>query len=242
MINFLTNWSIKKIVFTFLAVGTFLWLFLATFILPRGTGAVDDDFVFTERIVPPYDQSYNDVFVVDDGVAYIVGQGGVIIKTTDGFDTTVTLTSGVTDDLNAINCKDPSGCVAVGDDRLVLRTTNGGGTWAEQRIDEEESESINFSDIFYSDNDVFFIVSDTITEEPFAPLMYKTTNGGETWEDAFTGNGLSRNSTNTLYFLDGSNGYAAGRGDIFSTADGGVNWQAIHRSSFAALDFRIDVK
>ncbi len=70
-----------------------------------------------------------DVFFLDTGTGWAVGQDGVIIKTTNGGQTWSRQTSGTTSYLNAIHFADANHGWAVGRDGNILSTADGGTTW-----------------------------------------------------------------------------------------------------------------
>ena len=70
----------------------------------------------------------NGVYLLNSGIAFVVGDAGTIVKTTDAGMTWSPLTSGTTNALHNVYFFDATQGVAVGDQGLILRTTDGGAT------------------------------------------------------------------------------------------------------------------
>src|SRR4029077_4094531 len=71
----------------------------------------------------------NGVSLLDAGTAYVVGDTGAILKSTDAGATWTPLASGTSNTLHGIYFLDPNEGVAVGDSGTILRTTDGGAAW-----------------------------------------------------------------------------------------------------------------
>src|SRR2546423_298807 len=61
-----------------------------------------------------------------------VGEGGTILRSTDGGSTWRRQPSATTSELDGVACLSPSTCVAVGLGGTILRSTDGGSTWRRQ--------------------------------------------------------------------------------------------------------------
>jgi photosystem II stability/assembly factor-like uncharacterized protein len=99
----------------------------------------------------------------------------------------------------------------VGEDGILLKSTNDGVSW--QRIDINN---------FYQFNKVFFINSNTGWIVGDEGIILKTTDGGKNWYRKHTEKLLNYYS---LHFIDINNGVIVGEnGCILLTSDGGENW------------------
>ena len=67
---------------------------------------------------------------VDPSVGWAVGDGGTIVKTTNGGTTWTAQDSGTTDGLCSVDFVNASTGWAVGDGGVILKTANGGTTWS----------------------------------------------------------------------------------------------------------------
>jgi photosystem II stability/assembly factor-like uncharacterized protein len=116
---------------------------------------------------------------------------------------------------------------AVGDNGIILHTTNGGSTWTGQS-----------SGTLSSFNDVCFVDTHTGTVVGPAGVILRTTNAGETWTSQSSG------TTNPLFsvsFTDADNGTAVGRaGTILRTTNGGAVFVDEDPEAFAPDGFVLD--
>ena len=99
-----------------------------------GTGGGDMATVpFTAQTSPVTTVLYQP-WVAGNGVAYIAGAFGVILKTTDRGATWTKLTTGTSNDIEAIWGSGPNDIYAVGLKGTVLHSTNGGTSWQSSSI------------------------------------------------------------------------------------------------------------
>ncbi len=149
-------------------------------------------------------------------VGYIVGGGGIILKTTDGGSTWVDQTLPVPDSFFDVFFLDENTGWAVGDNGAIVYTINGGTNW----IEHSQSKVLTTADL----NTVYF-VDDYGWTGGDSEDIFRTTDGGTTW---YLVEALGSNSeVEGISFVDTLVGYAAVDGDgiIYST-DGGLNWTA----------------
>ncbi|MFH1896911.1 MAG: YCF48-related protein [Candidatus Desantisbacteria bacterium] len=129
--------------------------------------------------------------------------------------------SGTTTDLFSVCFVDANNGWAVGNDGLILHTSNGGIIWEVQ-----ESKSIRplFSVCFVDQKNGWIGAERSILH---------TTDGGINWESKWLDCYLT-----CVYFTDLNNGWATGAfgdGIIFHTSDGGKSW--IAQTTVAETDF-----
>lgn len=87
---------------------------------------------------------------------------------------------------------------AVGDNGLIVKTSNGGVSW--QSLSSGVSN--NLADVSFAAEDISTVVGDT-------GIIIRTEDGGDNWDEEESG------TTNDLYgvdFIDSGNGYAVGNG------------------------------
>jgi len=103
------------------------------------------------------------------------------------------------------------------DKGIIIKTTNGGSTWALQYT----SDSTCFlNDVLFVNYNTGFAAGSTI--EGFAKIL-KTTNGGNNWSLIYGGAGTS--GTYNIHFTGPDNGFASGSsGKVISTTNAGINW------------------
>lgn len=105
--------------------------------------------------------------------------------------------------------------------RKFTRTTDGGATWESGSIPapsqyttwnicalDAQTAWVSTSHLFNGNNG----------------RIYKTIDGGETWTHQTTANFSS--AAKFVYFFDENHGVCVGENEIFTTTDGGVNWNA----------------
>lgn len=142
----------------------------------------------------------NDVFFISTTVGWAVGDGGVIVKTTDGGATWVVQTSGVNVELNGIFFSDSTHGWAVGATGTILVTSDGGTTWTPQ-----SSGVVSvLNSVYFTSNTNGWAVGD-------GGVILVTTNGGGAWTPQSSG---VATDLNDVYFVDATHGWAVGDGGV----------------------------
>ena len=126
-------------------------------------------------------------------------------------------TSGVTEDLLGVWFVSPMQGWAVGEDGVILVTSDGGDSWTPQ-----------VSGVTVNLNDVFFVSPTTGWAVGGSQTILHTDNGGSTWT-------VQNSSTSiqvelySVFFTSPTTGFAAGSngapGIIYTTTNGGATWQ-----------------
>ena len=113
--------------------------------------------------------------------------------------------------LNAVFFVDAQRGVAVGDQGVIIRTSDGGVTWNV----EDGRSYVDLVDVWFTDADNGVAVGDVGT-------VLRTSDGGVSWTPVDSGiaTGLL-----ALHFVDGNTGSALS-GTIYRTTDGGTTWSA----------------
>ncbi len=135
------------------------------------------------------------VSAVDDQTAWVVGEDGLILKTTDGGDTWAQQLAGVYSVITSISAVDSNTAWAVGNqlgfEIPILRTTDGGSTWESvfpSAIDPHAYMYLH--DIDAVDANTAWVVAFTIlTSYPYTAFesVLKTVDAGGTWLVPFSG-------------------------------------------------------
>ncbi len=162
----------------------------------------------------------------DENNGLIVGGNGAALKTTDGGDSWVPLTisapgTDVADygklglnDVQFINFER----IAVTSFNAILMSYDGGDQWEVHRVSdifEAEVCCVSAKDVQFPTASTGYFVGS------FSPrLLFKTEDGGRTWEKLSIPNDAS---VNKIHFFDARNGIAVGQ-DLLHTTDGGVTW------------------
>ena len=164
----------------------------------------------------------NGAYLLDSGIAFVVGDAGTILKSMDAGATWAPLTSGTTNALQDVYFFDATQGVAVGEQGLILRTTDGGAGWQGVASGVKDTlRSISFSGV----NGISGGDSQTILFSTDAGASWQISQGG------FFGGGFPG-----AQMLSGTLGFVAGQNSIFepllgATTDGGTSW-AFHDFHF----------
>jgi photosystem II stability/assembly factor-like uncharacterized protein len=171
------------------------------------------------------------VAATDAEHAYLVGASGSIRKTSDGGNSWLKLTSGVSNNLLAISFPSETTGYVVGTGGKILKTTNAGSTW--EALTSGVTDSL--TSICFVDALTGYVVGG---KSGNASTILKTTDGGVNWEKQTAGvSGCLR----SVFFVDALVGYACGyAGIILKTTDGGNSWATLtsgYSGTFHAVCF-----
>lgn len=185
---------------------------------PEFTVIVPSAPVFTTVIASGVTVKLTKVQFVSANTAYIAGDDGTILKSTDAGATWTDLTANTeeTSDFESLFFIDANTGWAIGDDGIVTKTTDGGSTWTSQ-TDNTGTTSTLRTIYFLDANNGYAGGSDGI--------LIHTTDGGATWTTQTTGLETAGDRVYDLYFWNATNGIAvAGGGHVITTSDGGTTW------------------
>ncbi len=158
-----------------------------------------------------------DVSFVNHTHGWAVGEGGVIIATTDGGNTWTVQSSGYELTLQAVNFTDTSNGWVVGQLGIILNTNDGGSAWTVQGKDTALGQ--NLIKVHFDNSSDGWIITER------GSFSLRTTDGGNTWNRRFFENTLPRSDA---FFLDERRGWVSFRsGAVFSTTDGGDSWELL---------------
>ena len=107
---------------------------------------------------------------IDTSTGWVCGEFGTILKTTDGGDSWVEVSSGVESDINGIFFRTSSIGYAAGANGVLLKSSDGGSTWEESSSNATE----DFLDIGVLGNGV----SNTVVAVGISGNIYRSTNDG----------------------------------------------------------------
>ncbi len=172
------------------------------------------------------DKNLWSVYFFNENTGLIVGEGGVILKTTDGGSSWIQKNSNTKNGLMMLQFITTNLGYASGLDGPLLKTTNAGESW----------DIINFSNKtqqklgglwFTSENNGVIARSN---EDYSNSKILKTTNGGASWDTVYTPN--DDGWISYFYFPDSDTGYCTvSGGKVYKTSDGGSNWITIDLGS-----------
>ena len=130
----------------------------------------------------------------------------------------------------------------VGDWGTVLKTTDGGQTFS--KVDRKGFDGKSLKGVHFVDENHGWIVAyntSTSTTSGNAGYIYRTLDGGETWNVQFG----TEVALFNLHFIDKQTGWVVGdRRSVFVTTDGGNRWEFVtrgtnerHTSSYGQPDY-----
>ncbi len=176
----------------------------------------------------PQGNTLNDNCFVNESTGYLIGNRGILIKTTNSGVNWQTKYLSTSQNLNAIKFIDLNTGFIVGDSSTIFKTINGGFNW--NRINY--SGTGKFVDIAFYNINLGLIVGTN--------FILKSTDSGQTWT-----NNLSLSLSYNLMkvsFLDSDNIFVVGRkyvgglpgyyrSVILRSNDGGLNWSEANLST-----------
>ncbi len=169
----------------------------------------------------------SDVFFVNGTTGMVVGESGLILRTTNGGATWTTSNAGVYETLLDIFMVNRDTAIAVGAGGLILRTTNGGNTWQQTRVDPYRW----LYSVWFPRPALGIVVGES-------GAMFRSTDGGASWSYV-TDPPMSYLSGVTLTgvaFADSLSGMVVGSmGTILRTTDGGGTWYSVNLTTSQSL-------
>jgi len=192
------------------------------FIVVGDAGAIvisyDDGVTWT--ISEPFTQiNLYGIFIKNSLTFFVSGSlgygNGAIFKTIDAGNTWTQIFSNTSMPLKDINFANDSVGYCVGEYSKIVKTVDGGATWAD--ITNNTNISGNLQTVWFLNSDTGYVGKTTSTA-----AMYKTTNGGLTWNQNF---GYTISACYSIVFLNDTLGYAGGyNSKISRTTNGGLTW------------------
>jgi len=165
----------------------------------------------------------NDVKFINSNTGTIVGQNGIIIRTTNGGSNWLVQNSGTPNHLFGVSFVNSNTGWAVGDIGKILYTTNGGTNWVTQT-----------SNTNYQLRAATFLNASTGYAAGWYGVVLKTTNSGTTWTVLNSG---TTSNLNGVYFVNQTTGYVVGwYGTIIKTTNSGTNWSVLTSGTTNTLE------
>ena len=149
-----------------------------------------------------------------------VGQGGLIMRKA-GDEDWVKVDSGTDQRLLSVSANESGLAVIVGGFGAVLKSTDGGASWAPLSFDWEAILNDFLEPHVY---DVSVSADGIITLVAEFALVMRSVDQGETWEVVNKGD----TSLFALHFRDANTGFAVGQdGKVLKSLDGGLTWSVM---------------
>ncbi len=169
----------------------------------------------------PDREDYYGVFVLDDNNAWVVGNRGAILHLSDKGDTIALLPTGVDRAIYNVDFINAQNGLAIGQDGLILKTSDGGKTWKKITLE------LPLQDWQAAQPHIFSMSRGTDPNKVWAVgpagTVIHSENGGDTWENLSLGRDVTLNGVS---FASDTEGWVVGEfGTILHTTDGGKTWQ-----------------
>jgi len=160
-----------------------------------------------------------DVCFVDSLSGWVVGDGGLILRTTDGGENWIEQDANVGSWLLSISFIDDLNGWIAGDNGRIRKTTDAGGRWSIKDADMYLNEFINS----------ICFVNKSLGWATGTLGIIHTENGGDNW---YFQDSANHTVSKSIFFINETVGWACGaNGTIIKTVDGGKTWQKLETGS-----------
>jgi photosystem II stability/assembly factor-like uncharacterized protein len=168
------------------------------------------------------------IYIFHPDTVFVSGNNGIIVKTTNGGTTWVTIPTGVTDQLWSLDFTSRTTGYCAGSAGRVLKTTDGGNSW----FSLNPGIQIQLNSLRFVNDSVGYVCG--------SPVLLRTTNRGDTWENLNFPAIPPFDQLRQIVFTDPVTAYViADIGRVRKTTDGGISWTMLNTGTSAAL-FGID--
>jgi photosystem II stability/assembly factor-like uncharacterized protein len=182
----------------------------------------------------PTTNSLEGIYFINSTTGFVTGNGGLIMKTTNGGVNWVVQTTPTLTPINGIYFFDANTGIAVCGNYstnvcAILKTTNGGTNWVSKFVNTRISLRNTIQFINPNTGYVGGWSGDT--------ALIKTTNGGENWQKVYVSGAVG---IDKIDFIDANTGYMAGYGmdgkpSVLKTTNSGLNWTKIYSHTNAIM-------
>ena len=181
-------------------------------VLCAGSTCEDELLTTWDSVESGTNSALTDIAFVDASHFWIAGEGGLVIRSTDGGVTWETTDTGVDTTLLSISFTSVNSGVAVGESGTIVVTADGGSTW--QRSEAGTKSRLNAVD--FAEDGVVWVVGDGGT-------VLRSGDGGVTWSRPTIGTSLE--SALRAVSFDGAVGLIVGaEATVLTTSDSGASW------------------
>lgn len=172
------------------------------------------------QINSPTQNNLNCVQVISPAITFIGGNGGKVYKTINGGKNWVDVSPQSSVDWYSMSFTDENHGWVGGRFGTVARTVNGGASWEINSVYSSTFLNI-IESMYFNDHNLGYITGGIYSGTRTA-YIYKTTNGGQTWDQQSLLFGIVFLE---MSFVTENIGYVVGtNGAVYKTTNGGNNW------------------
>jgi photosystem II stability/assembly factor-like uncharacterized protein len=161
----------------------------------------------------------NEIYFPTASTGYVVGNNGTMLKTVDGGISWAIIDMGTDKNLNDLYFLDANVGFVVGDSGYIAQTIDGGLNWTIKYLVWEYP--LKFSAVCFTSELIGFAGG---SENYSIGIIFKTSDGGQTWTKTTTPNTFLDVLYKRIVFPEEKIGYAITRGMCMKTTDEGENW------------------
>jgi len=156
---------------------------------------------------------------INQNTGWTCGDGGVILKTTNGGVNWIQQNTGVLKRLEGIDAVDANILYSVGWFQTILKSTNGGANWIIIR-DGPTGTGRSFNKTYFLNASTGWLISDGVG----GGWILRTSNGGNSFDSVQINNSFPRD----IFFKDAFTGVLCADGSYISkSTNGGVTWNQV---------------
>lgn len=167
-----------------------------------------------------------DVYFKNANNGWVVGESGVILRTTDAGISWEIQNSGTTSVLEKIHFLNANRGLIFGGGGTILETVDGGNSWKNQPVDATSTQAL--WKMYFVNANRGWVVGNEGT-------ILKTIDGGNSWQSQNSG---TTESLWYVHFIDEIRGWIVGSGGtILKTVNGGDSWESQHSGITEPLSY-----
>jgi photosystem II stability/assembly factor-like uncharacterized protein len=177
---------------------------------------------------PVQNREFKSVDFIDTNTGWIVGEAGIILKTTNGGNTWNQLSSPTANNLTCVDFINSTVGWIVGENGTIFKTINGGTSWSAQTFELVAGNKYILTSIFAISSTEAWITGYAENQDQaiLGYIRLQTTNGGTTWSKF--SKAISSATLNDIFFLNSNEGWAVGDGGlVIHTNNAGATWTLI---------------
>ncbi len=182
--------------------------------------SIDNGDSWTLLDLPDVVNYYYDLQFLNQTLGFMCGDQSTLVKTTDGGVTWEPIDFAQTYTFTKLFFTDENhGWLIEKNSKTIMRTVDGGNSWSFTKLKE---------DIYvFEPKDLYFIDNNTGFASTRDGVLFKTTDGGETWQQSYV---FYQSDISQIKFINDVEGWYFCGSSAFHTYDGGETW--INRQQF----------